>query len=35
VVLTSIVVELRYDGGWTRRQEFRTIEAAMSFLDRS
>lgn len=27
-----VVVEVRYDGGWTLRREFRTAEEAMAFL---
>lgn len=29
---TLVVVEVRYDGGWTLRREFRTSEEAMAFL---
>ena len=30
--LASVVVEVRYDGGWRRRREFPTAVAAMAFL---
>jgi ATP-dependent Clp protease ATP-binding subunit ClpC len=30
--LTSVVVEMRYDGGWRHRREFRTVAQAMAFL---
>jgi ATP-dependent Clp protease ATP-binding subunit ClpC len=30
--LTSVVVEMRYDGGWRRRREFSSAEGAMAFL---
>jgi ATP-dependent Clp protease ATP-binding subunit ClpC len=30
--LTSVVVEMRYDGGWRRRREFPTAADAMAFL---
>ena len=29
---TLIVIEVRYDGGWTHRREFRTAGEAMAFL---
>jgi ATP-dependent Clp protease ATP-binding subunit ClpC len=31
-LLTSVVVEMRYDGGWRRRREFPTATDAMAFL---
>jgi ATP-dependent Clp protease ATP-binding subunit ClpC len=30
--LASVVVEMRYDGGWRRRREFPTVKDAMAFL---
>ena len=31
-VLASVVVEMRYEGGWRRRREFSTAADAMAFL---
>ena len=31
-ILTSVVVEMRYDGGWRRRREFPTAADAVAFL---
>lgn len=32
---SEVVVELRYDGDWVRRREFRSVGEARAFLARS